>query len=491
MLSRRSERALTLLITALGFALRLYALGRDSFWLDEAGQALAVLQPDWADMLAIERSHAMAMPLDYVMARLLSPLGPAEFVLRFPAALWGTLSLPLMVALGRRVAGRPAAVLAAFFLAVSPLFVRYSQELRFYSALVALFLLSTLLLVEAFRRRSHAGWLGYALVAALGAYFHPYVLLSAAAGAVFALLPGRVTGITGRTRLYFALACAAAGLLFLPGYLLFGAHQEYAFDLLEWGGTLGTITRHGLDWTGLGGASGALAQAAYWSGVIFALIGTTVALTRWRRTAWLIALVGGIALSVAAIILASLFKDYWYLSRQLLPLAALVALLSAFGVVQAAQAVAVQLHLSVRRATAIAALLAALLVGAAAGQALAAHYVLPRSLAREAAAVLAEPFARGEPILVMPNFDRQLYAFYLAPPGDFDATMDRLSPVDWAELPATLPAAGLPVHLVARGGLSDEQRAALAGWGFAPVWGPLPARDGVLELFIRPALIGD
>lgn len=484
MLSRRAERALLLLTIALGFGLRLHTLGRDGLWLDEAGQALAVLQPTLAGMVAIERTHAMAMPLDYAIARLFATLGATEFVLRLPAALWGTLSIPLLAGLGRRVAGRPAAALAAFFLAVSPLFVRYAQELRFYAALVAFFLLSAVLLIDAFARPSRRRWLAYLAVTALGAYLHPYVLLTAAGGLIYALLPGSATGVQRATRRDFLLAAALAGLLFLPGYWLFGAHQAYAFDLLQWGGTLSSVTRQGLDWTGLAGATPLLARLAYGFSAGFALLGAAVALARWRRYPWLAALLLAVAVDVAAIIITTRLKGYWYLSRQLLPLAAVAALLTAFGLMWLMGVVAGRRAAGRRALAAALVAVAVLLVGLAAGQSLAASYARPKSLAREAAAALAEAHARRETILVIPGFDRQLYQFYLTRPRGLTGDTTHLVSTEWAELPAALPPTG-PAYLVVRGAVSDAQRAALIGWGFTTLIGPGLARDGTIEVFAR------
>lgn len=487
MLSCRTERLLLLLITALGFALRLHTLGRDGFWLDEAGQALAVLQPTWAGMVAIERTHAMAMPLDYVVARLFGVIHAGELVLRYPAALWGALSVPLLAALARRVADRPTAVLAAFFLAVSPVFVRYAQELRFYAALGALFLLVALLLVEAFRQPSCGNWLRYTAAATVAAYFHPYALLPALSAGVYWLLPVRVTGLNSTTRLRFVLASAAVALLFLPGYWLFGAHQEYTFELLQWGGTLASVTRQGLDWTSFAaGYRTPLALGVYTFSVVFAIAGAAVALRRWPRYPWLVSLLGGVLLSVIAIIVASRLKGYWYLPRQLLPLATITLLLCAFGYAKTISFLTVRVARPARRAAAVGLLaLPMLLVGTAAGQSLAVYYALPKSLAREAALALTEAHERRDTILIIPGFDRQIYEFYLTRSNDFVGAGDHLRPVEWSELPAALPTTGEPTYLVIRGALSDEQRAALADWGFAAYWPAQQARDGVFEVFVR------
>lgn len=487
MLGRRTTFILILLITALGFALRLHILGRDSFWLDETGVALAALQPTWRGMFVIERTHAMAMPFDYVLTRLMGALSASEFVLRFPAATWGTLGLPLLAVLARRAANRPTAVLAAFLMAVAPVFVRFSQELRFYSALVALFLLSSVILMEAFRRKSRAFWVVYVVVTSFGTYFHPYAMFSALGGAIYAILPSRLTGVDRTTRLYFALACVAIGVLFLPGYWAFGSHQDYNYDMLQWGGTIWSNTRQGLNWTTVAGDRPLLAILLDRFNVIFVLVGMAAALLRWKRYPWLLSLLGGLVLSIAAIVLSSYLKGYWYLPRQLLHLGTIAILFTAFGFTQTVDALARLLRAPARGralATGLGLLAAIVLVGAAAGQALSKYYATPKSLAREAAAALAGAYERNEAIFIVPNYDRQLYSYYLTLPEPFINT-EKLFPVNWEQMPGVLPAPGAPVYIIVRGVISAEQRALLESWGFSTFLESRQARDGVYEVLAR------
>ena len=115
---------LALLITLLGFAIRIHHLGGDSFWVDE----IATVQTSrtLSGALAAERDHP---PLTYLFTLIaLGVSGESEFSARLPALFAGTMTLPLLALLGKRL-GRPGAGLwAAFLLALAPFHLRFSQE---------------------------------------------------------------------------------------------------------------------------------------------------------------------------------------------------------------------------------------------------------------------------------------------------------------------------------------------------------------------------
>jgi hypothetical protein len=74
-------------------------------------------------------------PLYYLMLRLWMALGDDAATVRALSALFGTLNIPVLYLLGRRLAGRNMGLLAAFILAASPSHVRFAQETRMYTLL--------------------------------------------------------------------------------------------------------------------------------------------------------------------------------------------------------------------------------------------------------------------------------------------------------------------------------------------------------------------
>jgi predicted membrane-bound mannosyltransferase len=91
--SEKQHRLVFSAILVLGTFLRLWQLGQDSLWNDEAGVALVSLSPSLSEMIEAIRSHAMAMPLDYFLTRLMVNLSLDEAVLRLPSAVFGILAL--------------------------------------------------------------------------------------------------------------------------------------------------------------------------------------------------------------------------------------------------------------------------------------------------------------------------------------------------------------------------------------------------------------
>lgn len=229
---------LLLPVILLAWALYLHNLEAKSLWFDELGTlTCAAWDGTWAD--ALRRSLTdLALPkppLYFLLTRLFLALGDRVLLLRLPAALWATLTIPLAYALAVRLlareAGRRAGLLAALLLALAPFYVRYGQEARMYTMLTFLALLSLYLFVRAVRDGTWGRWLAFALAAAANLYVHLFALLPLGVMGLYAgwlfLRPG------GRARSRDeawrpAAALALVFLLFLPmvPYLLRGLGGE-------------------------------------------------------------------------------------------------------------------------------------------------------------------------------------------------------------------------------------------------------------------------
>ncbi len=134
---------LVLSFTLLGLLLRLLRLDFQPLWWDEGYSAWFATHP-LGDMfrLTAEDIHP---PLYYALLHvwtLLAGAGPVS--LRLVSVAAGVAAIPLMyVAASRILATRRAGLLAAFLVAINPLWVYYSQEVRMYG-LVALLSLGVL-----------------------------------------------------------------------------------------------------------------------------------------------------------------------------------------------------------------------------------------------------------------------------------------------------------------------------------------------------------
>lgn len=169
------NRAVVLLaLAALG--LRAWRLDGQSLWYDE-GISVALAQ---RDLLTIARNAAADIhpPLYYYLLHIWTPLvGQSEFAVRWLSVAIGTL-LPLLTYRVGRLYRNEAGLLAAFFVAVSPILVYYSQEARMYILMASLGALAAYLAARVLHdaRPSYRLWVAYVAIAILTAYSHYYGL---------------------------------------------------------------------------------------------------------------------------------------------------------------------------------------------------------------------------------------------------------------------------------------------------------------------------
>src|SRR5207302_2677690 len=88
-------------------------------------------------------------PLSFLASWLSTRAGTSPELLRLPALIAGTATIPLVYLLGLRTVGRRAALLAAPLTALSPLMIYYSAEARAYGLMMFFLLGATLSLLLA------------------------------------------------------------------------------------------------------------------------------------------------------------------------------------------------------------------------------------------------------------------------------------------------------------------------------------------------------
>ncbi len=165
------------LVVAVGGRLRFRNLGAESLWLDEAATWLQS-RGDLVHLLT-STANENYPPLHNLLVLISIRLfGEAEWALRLPSALAGTLNIIAIYGLGTLLGGRVAGLFAALFLALSGFHIWYSQEARMYAVLA---LAATLFAAMAIRfmtagGRPAPGWMQAAGIALL--YTHPYGALT-------------------------------------------------------------------------------------------------------------------------------------------------------------------------------------------------------------------------------------------------------------------------------------------------------------------------
>jgi mannosyltransferase len=169
-------------LVVLAAALRLSTLTLQSLWYDEAFTPVHVfhagLGATWRSFVHSENTPPLWYLLEWVDVRL---FGDGALALRLPSALAGIATVPVVWAIGERLAGRHAALIAGALTAVNPLFVWYSQEARAYGLFVLFAALTMLCFVRLLAEPTSRGVAAFAASGALALLTHYF--------AVFLLVP--------------------------------------------------------------------------------------------------------------------------------------------------------------------------------------------------------------------------------------------------------------------------------------------------------------
>jgi mannosyltransferase len=291
-------------ILAVGLALRLVDLGRESLWLDESVSwvyARGGLRALWT---RVSDPHP---PLYYSIQRVWLLFGDSEAALRSPSAIFGVIAIALTYVLGRQIAGARIGLFAAALMATSALQIEYSQEARSYELLTAAAVMASIGLVGVLRATRAGIWpsliVGCAYVGGMviALYAHNIALLLFAVAGLIGLAD------LARNR---SLRCAAT----------WGALN--ALVVIGWGYWMGVVWYQAtgplpqLDWlrppdlAAIGSALNRLYGEGYvnfvqplwgWIGIVLAFVGAFLYRREGLPIAYLIAAAFGIPLAEIAI----------------------------------------------------------------------------------------------------------------------------------------------------------------------------------------------
>lgn len=403
-------------IIILGLGLRLYHLGAESFWYDEAGVAMAAMQEGLAEAIRIARSHAAAMPLDYVVAWFAARWwGNSEWALRLPAALWSTFSLIPIFFFFKEIAGKQSALLATLMTAISPFAILFAQELRFYSALLFFYYLTTLLMILSIKHPTWRNFVLFGLIATIGIYFHLFVGLALCNG-FFYLIVHRNNPQIKRIIIRSFLSLVVIGLLVLPGYLYFShgeQHFEFGLDIP----LIPMLVMQGVGWIPTYPLTNQLGWIFYVFSIIAAIVGCIFIFK--KRYILLKALLISALVQILAIILADQFSGYFFAARQILFLLPFNALLISLAVYESFKSRTAlffppqneQNYSLVNRIFA-GMMIAGLLIFSIPANA--DSYRMEKSTAREISELLSNQYQPGESIFVIPGWNALTFQYYLA-----------------------------------------------------------------------------
>lgn len=174
-------------LLAIGLVLRLISIDQ-SFWLDEAAQAVLSAKP----IFSVNYAADFQPPLYYVFSNIWMQLGSifgesiaqTEWFLRLPSVLFGLGTIYLLYVLLKDKFNEKVALTAAALLNIAPFHIYYSQEFRMYSALTFLGILSWYLLD---RKR----WLLYSIVIGTSVFTHYFAFVLLLSQVLYMLVVGR------------------------------------------------------------------------------------------------------------------------------------------------------------------------------------------------------------------------------------------------------------------------------------------------------------
>jgi mannosyltransferase len=156
-----------MLVCVVALGLGLIRLGSPSLWIDESFTARAM---DSSYVSSIDGYH-------WLYYSLLRPwaivAGNSEWALRFPSVVGAMIAAVLVVVLGRKLFDRWIGLVAGLLLATNPFVVKWSQQARGYTFLLALSVLATLLLLRALERGARLDWTFYGFVFSAMIVWHP------------------------------------------------------------------------------------------------------------------------------------------------------------------------------------------------------------------------------------------------------------------------------------------------------------------------------
>lgn len=169
----------------LALAVRMWRIGAESLWLDEA-TSLFLARKSVPEVIAWTAKD-IHPPLYYLLLHFWRVFGESETALRSLSAVAGALSVAVLHDLGARLFDRRTGLVAGALLALAPIHVWYSQQARMYTWLGFWALLSCLCLVAYLDSRKARFAFGYVLASAAALYTHYYTVFVFLAQGVYVL----------------------------------------------------------------------------------------------------------------------------------------------------------------------------------------------------------------------------------------------------------------------------------------------------------------
>ncbi|MDD4979718.1 MAG: glycosyltransferase family 39 protein [Candidatus Omnitrophica bacterium] len=177
-LVQKTESLALLSVLLLAVFLRLFRLGYQSLWIDEINAVLMAGKSIFKIIFAGDTTP----PFIYLVNHLWQKLGTSDSMVRFPAAIFGVLSVYAAYKLAKALLGKKEAFLTAFIISISLYHIIYSQEAaRPYTAFIFFSLISLYCLCQILNTNRNKYWAGFIIFNVFNLYtqlFAIFVLTS-------------------------------------------------------------------------------------------------------------------------------------------------------------------------------------------------------------------------------------------------------------------------------------------------------------------------
>ncbi|MBU0615717.1 MAG: glycosyltransferase family 39 protein [Nanoarchaeota archaeon] len=145
------------LIIFLGFLLRVYQLGTESIWTDEAWSLYHSQKPTFGAIVG-SVTEVEGAPFGYylMLHYWIDIFGNSEFSIRFPSVIFGVFLIFLVFKIGSLLFNKKVGMVSAFLCSTAMLQVLYSQEARMYSLFGLLAVISFYNLLKLMKHQKNA-----------------------------------------------------------------------------------------------------------------------------------------------------------------------------------------------------------------------------------------------------------------------------------------------------------------------------------------------
>jgi len=174
--SKKYAALILFMVLFLGVALRMWGVTSESYWVDEA-ISIRQAQADYGTTLEMVRGD-VHMPLYVSLLHFWVGLfGVSELASRSLSLIFGVLAIWMTYLLAKKLFSKKAAIIASALMSASSIMVYYSQEVRLYSLLVLLTLLSFYFFMCYAEKNDNKSLLAYCFFSLLLIYTHIFAFL--------------------------------------------------------------------------------------------------------------------------------------------------------------------------------------------------------------------------------------------------------------------------------------------------------------------------